>query len=175
MEVCEQLEVVSLHLPCVYQGSNTPHQAQKHISLSAAPSCLLSNVFFLFVLFCFILLACFEIESHYVMLTVLELTMQTRVALNLQRFACLCLLSAGNKGMCHHHPASCCKFICLTSPVTQARPSLTAWNMHSGRELEQGRFQAFLKEPAQSLKNVFFLTSNAVLRRQNQKLLLVEF
>ena len=36
---------------------------------------------------------------------VLELTLQTRLALNSQRSTCLCLLSAGIKGMHHHYPA----------------------------------------------------------------------
>jgi hypothetical protein len=38
-------------------------------------------------------------------LAVLELTLQTRLASNSQRFTCLCLSSAGIKGVCHHHLA----------------------------------------------------------------------
>lgn len=40
--------------------------------------------------------------THYVALAGLKLTMQTRLAQNSQSWACLCLLSAGMKGMCHH-------------------------------------------------------------------------
>jgi hypothetical protein len=35
----------------------------------------------------------------------LELTLQTRLALNLWRSTCLSLPSAGIKGICYHHPA----------------------------------------------------------------------
>ena len=37
-------------------------------------------------------------------LAVLELTMYTRLASNLQRSACLCLPSAGIKSICYHTP-----------------------------------------------------------------------
>lgn len=37
-----------------------------------------------------------------VALAVLGLTMYTRLALNVQRLTCLCFLSDGTKGVCHH-------------------------------------------------------------------------
>jgi hypothetical protein len=43
--------------------------------------------------------------SVYIILTVLELAMYTRLASNSQRSACPDLLSAGIKGM--HHPTGC--------------------------------------------------------------------
>jgi hypothetical protein len=46
---------------------------------------------FLFILF--------ETGSHYVALAVLKLAMQTRLDLNTQRSTCLCLPSAGKKGV----------------------------------------------------------------------------
>ena len=49
-----------------------------------------------------IFFVCFyETGSHYVGLAVLELTMQTRLASNSLRSACLCLPSAGIKDVCH--------------------------------------------------------------------------
>jgi hypothetical protein len=56
-------------------------------------------LFFCFVLFCFV----FETGFLCVALAVLELTLETRLALN-QKSACLCLSSAGIKGECHHCP-----------------------------------------------------------------------
>lgn len=45
----------------------------------------------------------FETDSHAVArLAVLKLTMQTKLALNSQRFSCLCLPGAGIKGMYYH-------------------------------------------------------------------------
>ena len=41
---------------------------------------------------------------------------QTRLALNSQRFACICLPSAGIKCMCHHRPASL-YFLCTVLPM----------------------------------------------------------
>lgn len=43
-----------------------------------------------------------ETESHYVALTGLDFTMQTQLALNSQRFACLCLADIGIKSMKPH-------------------------------------------------------------------------
>lgn len=43
-----------------------------------------------------------ETGSYYVALVDLELTVYNRLALNSQRPACLCLLSAGIKGVQHH-------------------------------------------------------------------------
>jgi hypothetical protein len=42
-----------------------------------------------------------ETGSHYVALAGQDLGLQTRLALNLQRSTCLCLLSAKIKSMCH--------------------------------------------------------------------------
>ena len=50
----------------------------------------------------FCLLSFFETASHYVALAILELTEWTRLASNSPRAACLCLLSAGIKGVPHH-------------------------------------------------------------------------
>lgn len=47
---------------------------------------------------CFIL--CFEGESHYVALTILELTIKTRLVWNSQRPACHCFLRAGIMFFC---------------------------------------------------------------------------
>ena len=44
----------------------------------------------------------YEPGSHYVALAGLELTLLTRLASNSQRFACLCLPSAGARGLCQH-------------------------------------------------------------------------
>ena len=38
-------------------------------------------------------------------LAVLELTLQSKLDLNSERSACLCLPSAGTNGVCHHHLA----------------------------------------------------------------------
>lgn len=43
-----------------------------------------------------------ETGSHYIPLAVLELTMETGLASNIQRPVCLCFLSTGFKGV-HHH------------------------------------------------------------------------
>ena len=80
------------------------------INLGARPSAYLILFLFLFlflflvfVLFCFVLFRfVFEAGFYYVALAVLELSLQTRLASNLQGFACRCLPSAGIKGM-HHH------------------------------------------------------------------------
>jgi hypothetical protein len=40
-----------------------------------------------------------ETESHYVAIIFLELTTMTRLALNSQRYACLCVLCAEIKGV----------------------------------------------------------------------------
>jgi hypothetical protein len=55
----------------------------------------------LFVLFCFVLF-CFETGSLCIALVILEITLKTKLVSNWQRSACLCLLSAGTKGVCHH-------------------------------------------------------------------------
>ena len=52
-----------------------------------------------------------------VALAALELTMYTRLASNLQSSACLCLLSAGTKGM-HHHCLHVCIVIVLPSELS---------------------------------------------------------
>lgn len=56
------------------------------------------------IVLCFVL---FEIRFHYIARASLELTMWTRLAQNTeQRFSpCLCLQSAGVKGVHHHTPA----------------------------------------------------------------------
>lgn len=44
----------------------------------------------------------FKAWSLHVSLTVLELAMETRLALNSKRYNCFSLQSAGIKGICHH-------------------------------------------------------------------------
>ena len=49
----------------------------------------------------------FITEFLCVALAVLELSLQSRLTLNSQKSSCLCLTSAGIKGMHHHQPAHC--------------------------------------------------------------------
>ena len=44
--------------------------------------------------------------TWFVVLAVLELALQTRLASNPQRYACLCLPSIEIKGVHHHHPVT---------------------------------------------------------------------
>jgi hypothetical protein len=54
------------------------------------------------------LVSFFQTGFHYEALTVLELDVKTKLALNSERSACLCLLSPGIKGVHHHYPAFFC-------------------------------------------------------------------
>jgi hypothetical protein len=61
--------------------------------------------------FLFAYLCCFSRQGFSVALANLKLTLYTRPALNSQRSACLCLLSAGIRSVHHHLPAL--SFYCL--------------------------------------------------------------
>jgi hypothetical protein len=65
---------------------------------------MLYNMIFLFLFFVSIYFVLFETGFLYVALAVLELALQPRWASSLQ-IHLLSLLSAGIKGMHHHHPA----------------------------------------------------------------------
>lgn len=65
---------------------------------------ILIFLFIFFVLFCSVWFG-FEMEFFCIVLAVLELSLQTILALNSQRSACFCLPNTAIKGVHHHWPA----------------------------------------------------------------------
>ena len=80
---------------------------------------------------CFLRQFLFEVQA------VLLLTMQTRLVLNSQRSACLCLLSAGIKGVRHHHYLAYRASLISQGPISL---SCGAWSFQCALELSSYYF-----------------------------------
>jgi hypothetical protein len=90
-----------LHSICSH-GAEWRNPEPAHDQVPRLLLCLSYSCFLPLFLCKFYLSLSLERGSHSIALAVPELTLWTRLVSDSQRSACLCLLSAGIKGVCHH-------------------------------------------------------------------------
>ena len=112
-------------LPCGCWDSSPTFQEKQPAFLFAEPS-LQAQTFFFHT--CFILFYFAETVFLCAALAVLELILQT-MQVETQRSACLYLLSAGIKGLCHHCQARFIYFyfLCILPPGTSTPGACSSW------------------------------------------------